>query len=257
MQHNLYLGKIENMQNIDQVISELEKIKAKCRKENSPLGFFALLYCEVTRNVKKGIENQIFEDNARMETLDVIFAKRYIDAFNSYAENRDTTLSWQKAFNHSNNSSLILQHILLGINAHINLDLGIAASETMKGQSIEGLEDDFNSINGLLGEMIDDFQSRVNRESPLLKWLDRLGGNTDEAITNFSIQIARKGAWKFTKEYHISTNKEDTLQNRDGKIANLAEHLSRPKNTWINFLIWVIHLFEKKNNQEVMDILEG
>ena len=45
---------------------------------------------------------------------------------------------------------VILQHLLLGINAHINLDLGIAAVETSPGNQLAPLKNDFDMINKLL-----------------------------------------------------------------------------------------------------------
>ena len=130
---------------IDEVIIELENIKAECRTNNSTLGFFALLYCEVTKNVKKGIADKNFEDNSRMETLDILFANRYIDAYHANQKNEKVSQSWQVAFQSSKEPLLILQHILFGINAHINLDLGIAAAETMAGKNVEEIKKDFNS----------------------------------------------------------------------------------------------------------------
>jgi hypothetical protein len=40
----------------------------------------------VTKKVKNGIENNLFDDGPRMEKLDVIFAKRYIDAYKALAK---------------------------------------------------------------------------------------------------------------------------------------------------------------------------
>lgn len=66
---------------INEVINELEKIISESEKTNNPLGYFAVLYRKVTIKVKEGIEYNLFDDSPRMEKLDVIFAKRYIDAY--------------------------------------------------------------------------------------------------------------------------------------------------------------------------------
>ena len=79
-----------------------------------------------------------------MEVLDVLFAKRFIDAYDLWKSGQKPTESWRLAFEVSKNPShLVLQHLFLGINAHINLDLGIAASETMVGKDIHGIKGDF------------------------------------------------------------------------------------------------------------------
>jgi len=126
------------MQTIDNIIQDLEVIIQDCKKQQNPLGYFAALYQKVTIAVKQGIENDRFEDGPRMEQLDVVFASRYLDAYQTFKNKGTPTLSWQKAFDESPQKNLIiLQHLFLGINAHINLDLGIATAEVMKGKPLE------------------------------------------------------------------------------------------------------------------------
>lgn len=66
---------------IDQVITLLDEIIEKEVQEDSTRAFFPILYKKVTEAVKQGIEKKEFEDNERMETLDVVFANRYLEAF--------------------------------------------------------------------------------------------------------------------------------------------------------------------------------
>ena len=83
-----------------------------------------------------------------MERLDVIFANRYLEAFEQYRSNQATTRSWRLTFETSKHWWPIgLQHLLLGMSAHINLDLGVAAARTSPGDTLAGLKDDFNKIN--------------------------------------------------------------------------------------------------------------
>jgi hypothetical protein len=68
-----------------------------------------------------------------MEKFDVIFANRYLDALNSWKNKGSLTGSWRVALVLLKIFLLLIQHLLRGINAHINLDLGIAAVETYAG----------------------------------------------------------------------------------------------------------------------------
>lgn len=132
------------LNSIDDVISALEEIISETERNNDPLGYFAVLYHKVTVNVKEGIEKNYFENGPRMEKLDVVFARRYIDAFFARKPNQPVTQSWKKAFTISKNKNiLILQHLLMGMNAHINLDLGIAAAEISTKENIHQLKNDF------------------------------------------------------------------------------------------------------------------
>src|SRR5437868_15045235 len=108
---------------IDEVIAQINDIIAQARQEDSRLGYFATLYRNVTVEVKRGIAQGRFEDGARMERLDVTFANRYLTAFADYRDGQPTPRCWAAAFRAvSEWPPIVLQHLLLGMNAHINFD---------------------------------------------------------------------------------------------------------------------------------------
>src|SRR6187549_599282 len=136
---------------IAEIIERLTAITTWARQTNSRLGFFPALYRTVTIEVQRGIKEGRFQDPVRMERLDVIFARRYLDAFDAHQRGEPVTRSWRLAFDATGRwRPIILQHLLLGMNAHINLDLGIAAATVAPGASLAALRHDFNEINDIL-----------------------------------------------------------------------------------------------------------
>ena len=114
---------------IDGVLEELDRTIATARQDESRLGYFPALYRKVTASVQQGIVDGRFEDGERMERLDVIFANRYLDAIGKLRDGEAPSRSWAIAFAAAaSRRPIVLQHLLLGMNAHINLDLGIAAA---------------------------------------------------------------------------------------------------------------------------------
>ncbi len=245
------------MTTILEVIDRLDNIVAACRLKNSRIGYFAILYRQVTLRVSSGILAGEFEDNARMERLDVLFAKRFIDAYDAWNAGLMPTQSWQLAFEASKNSHhLVLQHLFLGINAHINLDLGISAAETMAGSAIPGIQQDFNKINAVLAELVEGVKSNISLVSPIFGWVVPFAKGRDEMLLNFSIQLARDGAWKYAGEYHSAIDKAIQIKNRDSKIALLAQKLISPGKL-LAFLVKVVALAEWKSVSRTMDQLDG
>lgn len=182
---------------IDEVIDELTAIIEWSRKEHSRLGYFAALYRTVTVEVKKGIQAGRFQDGPRMEKLDVAFANRYLDALRLYRAGQPTTECWQIAFDAASTwRPLILQHLLAGMNAHINFDLGVSAATVAPGADLSGLQHDFEEINKILASLTNEVQTKISRVSPWMTVLDWIGGRTDEAVVNFSIDAARKASWR-------------------------------------------------------------
>lgn len=206
---------------IDQVISVLDEIISETKNNNNPLGYFAALYRKVTIKVKEGIQDNFFDDGQRMEKLDIVFAKRYIDAYYAWQKKEVLTSSWQKAFEPSNNYwPIVLQHLLLGMNAHINLDLGIAAAEVAKN-NIDDLENDFNKINKILSSLVIEVQNDLAAIWPTLGKILRLTNKADDFLVDFSMELARDGAWKFAQTIARSPNKniERIINDRDKKVA--------------------------------------
>jgi hypothetical protein len=244
------------MQTINEVLFRLDEIVEDCRISQSRIGYFAILYRQVTRRVKEGILQGEFEDNLRMEKLDVLFAKRFIDAYELWRGGQKPTQSWFLAFEASKNSShLVLQHLFLGINAHINLDLGISASETMAGKNIAEIEGDFNKINAVLAELVDGVKANISTVSPVFGWLMPLAKGRDEMLLNFSIQLARNGAWKFAGEYHSASDKNLALQDRDKNISALAGKLINQRK-FLATIIKIVGFAEWKSVSRTIDQLD-
>lgn len=187
---------------IDEVIDQLGRIIDWAEKQNNPLGFFPALYRAVTIRVANGIKVQRFADAGGMEQLDVVFANRYFEALDQYVKGESPTLSWKLAFDqHQRDDLIVLQHLLLGINAHINLDLGLSAAKVAQnGSQLQRVETDFLEINRLLQEMVEEVQERLNAFSLIWKSADFLMGKADELMANFSLKRARKFAWKIAEE---------------------------------------------------------
>lgn len=243
---------------IDGVIAQLDRIiDAECRGK-SCMAYFPILYRKVTVRVKEGIAGNEFENNPRMEALDVRFANRYLDAYTRLGDHQPITESWKKAFDAAEAGKfLIMQHLLLGMNAHINLDLGISVAENVGDDGIlSDSESDFNKINAILASMISDMEARIIAVSPLFGLLKKYGKGKQDKLVSFSIDIAREGAWLFANQYHGSPDKDDCLTKRDAVIALLADKLTTCKSWVLKGLVRVIYFFETKDVSQVVAVLK-
>jgi hypothetical protein len=240
---------------IDEVLVQLDEVIAHCIAHGRPHGAFAALYRRVTAAVQAGIAQGRFEDGARMERLDVIFANRYLDAWRERQAGRPTTAAWAAAFeaDAAGERRLALQHLLLGINAHINLDLGIAAAETSMGADLDALRGDFNAINDLLLSMLDEVQEAIGRVSPLIGLIDwRLKGR-DEAFAGFSLKAARELAWRTAKRMAKAdgeAGRQALVEEIDGQVAALADRLANPRRWWFRGLVRLVRWFENADPAE-------
>jgi hypothetical protein len=180
---------------IAEVITHLQTIIAEEAGAQSRLALFPALYCELTQRFAQGLAGGEFRERERFEKIGVVFANRYFDALVAHRNGGKPTKSWAVSFEQAKLGKLLtIQDLLLGVNAHINLDLSIATAE-IGGDRIADLEADFQHVNVLLEDLFDNTYDTLASFSPLLDILDRVGGDTDEWLGNFALQKARDGAW--------------------------------------------------------------
>ncbi|MFD2567305.1 DUF5995 family protein [Pseudotenacibaculum haliotis] len=216
---------------IEEVIAALDEIIEVSQVNNDPLGYFAALYRKVTIKVKEGIAEGFFDNGPRMERLDVIFASRYIDAYHAYQKSKPVTLSWMKAFELSKKFwPIVLQHLLIGMNAHINLDLGIAAAEVMKGKDIQKLKGDFDKINEILSSLVHQVETDLSEIWPTLRKILKWTGKVDDFLINFSMEIARDGAWDFAVQLSNTPENDQAalIHSRDESVAKIGNLITNP-----------------------------
>jgi len=244
---------------IDDILKKLELIIENSIKTNSRAGYFAALYYKVTSRVKEGINSGEFANAARMEQFDVIFASRYLDAYQQWTDKKPVSASWKVAFETLENSSvLVLQQLFMGMNAHINLDLGIAVTEVAKANklALEDLHADFNSINTILAALTYQVVNELDQISPLLS-LAGLHSKNDSLFIQFAMDNARDGAWCFAEELFPKegTDYDDCIKARDNNIASLGKAIFETKGL-LRFTIFIIHLFEYKSPSKITKVLD-
>lgn len=248
---------IKQATTIDEVIQLLDEIIEKSKIDQSNLGLFATLYREVTVSVKEGIQNGSFQNGERMEKLDVIFANRYLMAYYQYQAKEKPSECWGFAFEQAEKFwPIVLQHLLLGMNAHINLDLGIASAEVSTTEDIASLKADFDKINTILSNLVGAVEKCLIKIWPTLTWILKFTGKIDTFFIDFSMETARNGAWQFANEFVAipEDQRAACTRQRDERIAEIARLVSNP-GYFVSAVFKFIRLFERGTvTQKIIDM---
>jgi hypothetical protein len=190
------LERLEKPTVIDDVVRNLDQIIDWALKAQSRIGYFAALYKRTTVAIRQAIDEGVFDDGHRMEQLDVAFSTRYFNALNAYFypdEYQPLTIPWEVAFvGDQNDTAIILQQMMTGLNAHITFDLGIAAYATA-ANSLQSLEPDFNRINAILASQVPGTLNVIGQLSPDLRWIRRL--LPEVWVIKRVLKKLRKSAW--------------------------------------------------------------
>jgi hypothetical protein len=244
---------------IDDVLHGLDAVIDRALAAGDRTAYFAALYRVVTAQVKVGLETGFFDDAERMARLDVLFADRYLEAVAAHELGGNPTASWQLTFAVAGHRRpLILQHLLVGINAHINLDLGIAAARCSPGDELPGLRRDYDRINAILAGMVAVITEELRRASPWLGLLDVVGGRTQTELMRFSIVAARAGAWQFAEQLVATPESRwpALIADRDRRVARVGERVLRP-GLRISTALLLARLRERHDLAENVELLLG
>ncbi|HEX8123045.1 MAG TPA: DUF5995 family protein [Solirubrobacteraceae bacterium] len=217
-------------QTIDEIIERLNGILDDALRHGARIGYFAALYERVTTNVRRAlVAGNVFQDNARMERLDVVFANRFLDAWDRSASGREPSRSWQAAFARLDDPGpLVVQHLLLGMNAHINLDLGIAAATVAPTPAeLEALWPDFKAINEVLARLVQVVEDELGLISPRLKRIEDIAPGLEDLLFDFAIDAARDFAWALATDLANAPSDgwDAVIAERDALVAGAASDL--------------------------------
>lgn len=245
---------------INKVITEIEQVIRWSKAHQSRLGFFGALYLRVTTTIRSKIGTGYFDDDERMERLDEAFANRYLKVANDYQQgNTDLPAAWAVAMNELDNDKLIIvQHLLLAMNPHINIDLGAAAAEVAPGDKIHALKDDFMKINDVLAQLVPTVIDEIDELSPLIHLLSDIAEPLEDAIINFSMDIARDAAWAFALKLAPlpPQERQAAIDQRNQPIARLGNFIANPGFV-LNEVVEIIHVPETKDILTIIDVLDS
>ena len=247
------LPPIPPVTSIDQVIDAIQGIVDWSIANESRFGYFAALYKRITIAIRNGIRDHLFDDGPRMERFDVIFASRYFTALNAYfhpAQFPFLSECWRVAFDGAQRPApIIVQHMLAGVNAHIDLDLGIAAEEVAPGRLLPTLHHDFNTVNAVLSSQVATVVEEINSLSPVLADIYRVLMNHELDLIADGLVVVRDSAWNFASLLASQPGFVDPaiIKLHDLKVAGLGKLILDPPGLLLSHLIEVIAAAESRD----------
>jgi hypothetical protein len=221
----------------DKLILErmLEVIK-QWEDQSDQRAIFLNCYAMMTRNMLSAIEQQEFKDPAWVDRLLHRFADYYFIALDAYEHNPSTAPPvWQVTHDITQTEDrLVLQKLLLGVNAHINYDLVFTLVELLEPEWAELSETrraeryaDHCYVNEVIGRTIDAVQDTVLEPAmPVMDIVDKLLGPLDEMMLSRLITNWRDRVWNYaillleTKE---STGRWQVIQQVEAETFRQAE----------------------------------
>ena len=120
------------------------------------------------------------------------------------------------------------------------------------------LKNDFNKINSILSSLVSEVEKELSRIWPTLKKIIHFTNKVDDFFINFSMEIARDGAWDFATKLHqlLPQEIEKTINDRDRKIFEKALIITN-QGLVLKILFGIIRLGEKGTVGNKINILNS
>ncbi len=182
----------------DELTALMESMLAPLEEQRDPKRFFLATYLRTTYAVRDEVLRGHFADVDWVEHWDVAFADLYLQALAQWNDGEQPSSPWQVAFAATQGPRLPpLRHVLLGMNAHVNLDLPLSLLEVITDDEfadaalVARRNTDHTRIDAILA-------SRVAAEDGRLKAVEEPGDRTllDHLMTPFN----RLGTKRFLAE---------------------------------------------------------
>lgn len=244
--------------NLDEVAEKIEIYLAYFRERNDPLGYFPALYRKVAHKLEAKIHEGYFEDKETIIQVDICFVNRYLAAMDAIVQGKTPTASWGKVYEASRMYwPIVLQHLMLGMNAHINLDLSVAVAQVC-GENIEKFHEDFNRVNEVLLSLLDDVEGDLAEIFPPLALYNKLFGRFEDAVIGFSMKTVRKIAWERAEHLAEITDPEklaEAIDAQDQLVSQISEGIIHPHSGFVEKALSLVRILELGSVRSKIDKL--
>lgn len=231
----------------------IDQLRSQALSAKDSSGHFAAMYARVTERVQIAIADGRFDDGERMARFARTFADWYIGPRSG---SRARPACWAAADDVAGDRSLlIVQHLLLGINAHVNHDLPQVVVELAGEQPVDSLRADFDAINDILGETQGDIVGDLGRVSAITQWAASRGGGR---VFDFSLERARDQAWSTAVRLHATPAAERPAAAAElDRFVSVVAYLVAERRPPISWLLAVPRWFERDSPAVVTRKLLG
>lgn len=217
-------------------------------------GYFPAMYARVTERIQQAASDGRFGDGDGMVRFAQAFAEFYLRPRRGEVA---VPGCWEAAWSVAGDRHLlIVQHLLLGMNAHINHDLPLVVVQLADERGdLDGMREDFDSVNAVLADTMPDVLRDLGRVS---RWVNLLAARGGGSAFNFSLRAARAQAWQAARRQHRlgpHERRRDTVA-LDQSVRVLAYLITKP--AWpARWLVPVGRLLETGDPPQVTRSLLG
>lgn len=210
---------------IDEMFGYLDELIATNKQRCSRLGYFPAVYRYVVTNLRIYYERGLLGDPLRIQQIALGLFNRYFAALQRYQAGELPTRAWLLAFEAAQSRwPTVGQQVMLSINPHINLDLGVVVAQSCPAAELPAFRDEFFAMNRLLAPLIVHTVDSLDQISPLF---GLLGGKPRAALINGLVDRMGQHAWQLCNQLAPlgEAARAEVLAALDGRLVLIGRAL--------------------------------
>ncbi len=249
-------SEIVQAKSIDGVLQNLAEIIESSRKNRNRAGYFAAFYSRLIVRLRDAVADGGFEDGQRVDRFTIALANRYFEARALFEQGGRPSPAWELALGANRDFwMLVPQHILLSLNAHLNMDLAIVAASTRPPGDLAAFRTDFERIHHNISDVLTDVIDELAQIWPALGALGPLLRGPEQTLMRFSLTRAREFAWDLAAELDglNAAAQGPILDRHELQIVRVGETIRNPG--LLNIPLMTLRLLERGNIAETIELL--
>lgn len=147
------------------VVNELAEHVNETLEENPLRAIFGAVYYRMAVEIQEFIDSDQCENPDLIRELDTVFAEQYFYACRAPAP----PPPWMQTFHAETLDLTLVQHLLLGMTAHIIYDLPLALADTAQNTyGLAAMRSDYDKITNIFVELIPKVEETIGAHSKLI-----------------------------------------------------------------------------------------
>ncbi len=175
-----------------------DEIIQAARREQSRMGFFPVVYHCISATMRAYSDQGMFQNIELMDQMALGLFNRYFEALQLYQAGELPSRAWLVAFEAAQRWwPTVGQQVMLCINPHINLDLGIVVARSCPPDQLPAFRGDFFKMNELLSPLIGKMIASFGNVSPLF---GVFSGWTQNPVLPCVVDAMGRRAWRVAEQ---------------------------------------------------------
>ncbi len=240
-----------------EALQSLQALSAKLREDRDRKGYFAAYLSRYALRLRDAVAAAEFEQSARAERVCVSAVQRYLENTAIFQQGGRPISSWDYALAASRDTWLVVaQHILLGLNAHLNLDVGSAVASACPPEELPGFRSDFEKLCGVHQAVMEEVWTELGQLWPAFAAAGPVLRGAGPTLLRFRLPRAFEQAWRLAQELSglKAAARGPVLDRYNQTTRQLAEVIRHPG--VLNVPLMSVRLIERGDIAETIELIQ-